>query len=185
MVLTECLTPETFLASPRRGAIAPNSNGTLGLYSVSTHEFGEGTTQEWRVMNLTTGRSFRLTDDDKVHDVNWVPGSRDAVMGLRSAAHGFTDMFIAHMPARDGHVEITDFGVIKAPVEGLKVKTLDDRSFAVAVVGLSDSEGRLYNEEDPENRQLYTARIYDDIAIREVRDGLTHPLLVGIGRLGH
>lgn len=182
MVLTERLTPETFLASPRRGAIAPNSNGTLGLYSVSTHEFGKGTTKEWRVMNLATGSSVQLTDDDKVHDVVWVPGSTDTVLGLRSAAYGVTEMFIANLPGAGGHVEVTDyFAVIDAPVEGLKVKALDDRSFAVAVVGLADSEGRLYNEVKPENKPLSTGRIYDDIAVREVRCGRTVTLTAGIG----
>jgi hypothetical protein len=176
MVLTERLTPETFLSSPRRGVIAPNSNGTLGLYSVSTHEFGKGTKKEWRVMDLATGSSFQLTEDEKIHDVKWLPGSHDTLIWLRSAEHGITELSIIHLPGRDGRVAVTAYvGTIEAPVEGLKVKALDQLSFAVAVVGLADNDGRLYNEEDPKNKQLSTARIYDDINVREVRDGQLQP----------
>lgn len=168
MVLTERLTPEIFLTLPRRGVIVPNSNGTLGLYNVSTHEFGKGTKKEWRVMNLASGSSFQLTADEKVHDANWVPGSNKTVIWLRSAEGGKTTVTVTNLTDEGLDGEAEHIGVIEGPVEALKLKALDDRSIAVAVVSLADSEGGIYNPEDEKNRQLSTARIYDDIIVREV-----------------
>jgi hypothetical protein len=168
MVLTERFTPETFLSLPRRGVIDPNANGTLGLYSVSTHESGKGTKKEWRVMELASGKSFQLTDDEKVHDVKWVPGSDKTVIWLRSVEGGITKVIITHLADGGLDGEPEHVGSIEGPVEALKLKTVDDCSIAVAVVGLADSEGGIYNPEDEKNRQLSTARIYDDIIVREV-----------------
>ena len=169
MVLTELLTPETFLSLPRRGVMAPNTNGTLGLYSVSTHEFGKGTTKEWRVMDLGTGTSsFRLTDDEKVHDVNWLPGYHRTVIWLRSGEKGFTEVVVTEAGDAKSRGQSHRVGDVEAPVQGLKLKALGDGSIALAVVCLAGEQGGMYNEEAEENRQLSTARIYDDINVREV-----------------
>lgn len=168
MVLTERFTPEAFLSLPQRGVIIPNSNGTFGLYSVSTHEFGKGTKKEWRVMELDSGNSFQLTDDDKVHDVNWVPGADKAVIWLRSLEAGNTDVTITHLGNGGIDGEPQHVGIIEGPAEGLRLKGLSDHSIAVAVVCLADSEGAIYNPADEKNRQLSTARIFDEIMVREV-----------------
>ncbi|OIW32555.1 prolyl oligopeptidase [Coniochaeta ligniaria NRRL 30616] len=167
MVLTERLTPETFLSLPRRGVIAPNSRGTLGLYSVSTHEFGKGTKKEWRVMELATGNSYQLTDDEKVQDVNWMPDSNDTVIWLRPEEGGHTQMLIAYLANPGRLEEPSSLGVIEGHAQGLRLKVLDDHSIAVSVVCLANSDGSMYREGDDENKPLSSARIYDDINVRE------------------
>lgn len=173
MVTKEPLTAETFLSLPRRGVIAPNSNGTIGLYNVSTHEFGKGTTKEWRVMDMATGNSTAISTDEDVHDVQWLPGSNDEVIWLRLGEEGFTDVMISEViSAGVGDDEcggrLYRVGIVEAPIEGLKIKALDDGSIALAVVCLSDDKGGMYNEKAVENKQVSTARIYDDIDVREV-----------------
>ncbi len=74
--------------------MVPNENGTIGLFDVSTHEFGQGTRKEWRLMDLSTGASRQLVEDDKVHDVNWLPGSVDLVVWLRDAEDGTTQLVL-------------------------------------------------------------------------------------------
>ena len=167
IVLTEHLTAEKFLSLPRRGIITPDKTGTRGLYSVSTHEFGKGTTKEWRVMHLATGDSYQITDNENLHDVQWIPDSEDTIIGLHSEDGGLTSLLLFYLS--DGSVESqSQLGTVRAPVQALRVKVLDARSFAVAVIGLADVEGELFNEEAEENKQLSTARIYDDINIRGV-----------------
>jgi hypothetical protein len=173
MVLKHALTPETFISLPRRSVIAPNSNGTLGLYSVSTHELGKGTTKEWRLMDLATGNSTQYTDEEKFHDVNWLPGSDNTIIALRSGEKGFTEILISSEVDAQGVGEQHRVAVIEAPLEALKLKALDDGSVALAVVCLADRHGNMYNDEDEKNQKLSSARIYDDINVREVCLALT------------
>ncbi|KAB5540377.1 prolyl oligopeptidase [Coniochaeta sp. 2T2.1] len=167
IVPTEHLTAERFLSLPRRGVVAPNKTGTRGLYSVSTHEFGKGTAKEWRMMNLATGSSYQITDDEKLHDVQWIPGSEDTIIGLRSGEGGITTVLLFSLADGGSPESQSHVGTIEAPVQALKLKALDDHSFAVAVIGLTDSEGGLYNEEAEKNTKCSTARIYDDMNVRE------------------
>jgi hypothetical protein len=169
IISKEPLTPESFLSAPRRGVIAPNRDGSLGLYSVSVHEFGVGTKKEWRVMDLSNGSSIQAIDDQQASDAVWDPLSDDVIIWLRTSEQGITEMHFTYLADRGSRVDHTCRGhTIESPVNGLRVKALDRLSMAVAVIGLTDSKGNLYNPDDPKNRQLSTARIYDDINVREV-----------------
>jgi hypothetical protein len=164
MVVMRKLTPEVFLSTPRRGEMVPNGNGSLGLYSVSTHEFGQGTKKEWRVMDLATGSSRQLTEDDKVHDANWLPGTADMVVWLRSADQGVTQLVITDIDSPSALTSVV--AEFDGGVQHLKLKLLDDGSIAFAVVGLAGDGGNLHNEDKV--TQLSTARIFDDLRVREV-----------------
>ncbi len=164
MVLTQKLTPEVFLSLPRREVSVPNANGKVGLYYVSTHEFGKGTKKEWRVMDLDTGSSRQLTEDEKVHDVNWLPGSIDLVVWLRDAGEGITPLVMADI---DNPTIFTSVIIeFDGGVKHLKLKAFDDGSIAFAVVGLVGDGGNLFNDEKV--KKPSTARIYDDVNVREV-----------------
>ena len=170
MVLTQKLTPEVFLSLPRRGTIAPNENGTVGLYDVSTHEFGTGTKKEWRVMDLATGVSRQLTDDSKVHDANWLPGSIDHVVWLRDADDGVTQLVL--VDTDNPSIFSTVVAEFDGEVKHLKLKAFDDGTIAFAVVGLVGDGGNLFNEK--KQPKASSARIYDDMNVREVSN-TPHP----------
>jgi hypothetical protein len=172
MVITQKLTPEAFLSLPRRGVLVPNENGTAGLYNVSTHDFGNGTKKEWRVMDLESGTSRQLTEDGKVHDVNWLPGSVDMVVWLKDAGEGVTQLVIADIDSPDVLFEVV--AEFDGAVNSLKVKGFEDGSIAMAVVGLVGEDGNLFNEKKV--KKASTARIFDSAMVREVCRGL-HPLL--------
>jgi hypothetical protein len=169
MVVTQKLTAETFLSLPRRSDLVPNGNGTLGFYRVSTHDFGDGKTKkEWKLMALSTGSSWQLVDHDKVHDVNWLPveDSHDTVIWLKSGDEGVTELIITSVTESEGVSETYVAAKFDAPVDSMKLQPLDDGTIAFAVVGLAAEDGSLYNEETHKPRS--TARIYDNITIREV-----------------
>ena len=161
------LTAEALLSAPRFSPIIPNHDGTLGLYTVSTHKFGEGTTKELQVIDIKRGISQVLSTDDRVHDVNWIPdSSSDDVFYLRSGEKGKTQVFVAD--ARDlskKHSQVTE---LDAPISNLKLKKLDGEAIIAAVfTGLVGEDGGLYNDEAIEKKS--TARVFDNCNIRVVR----------------
>lgn len=164
MVLKKELTPETFLSVPRRPVVVPNSDGTLGLYTVSTHEFGKGTRKKWKVMELASGATYQLTDDDKIHDANWLPNSERTVVWLRSGEKGVTSLAVTELTGGQWAGESHVAAKISAPIQALRVKGLDDGSVAFAVVGLSSDDGRIYTR----RVRKISARTYDDVRVREV-----------------
>ncbi|GJN69705.1 hypothetical protein PLICBS_003755 [Purpureocillium lilacinum] len=164
MVQVQKLTAETLLGAPRRGVAVPNHNGTLALYTLSTHNFDDGKTRkEVRVADLTSDGvpSRQLSDDDKVHDAVWIPGTNNVVY-LKSGDKGATKAFVANA----GHVDAEHYvvGEFDAPIANLKLKRLDDGGVVFVVTGLVGPNGELYNEEAVEKRS--TARVFDTAQIR-------------------
>lgn len=164
MLVAPKFTPEVLIEEPRRGAAVPNHDGTLALYTVSTHTIGKGTLKEVRVMNIETGDSAQISDSSEVHDAHWLGDSSNAIIYLKSGEKGATSIMIANAdePSKDPYV----VEEIPAPVKYLKTKELDDGSIAFAVVGLVDTNGNLFNEETVDIKS--TVRVYDTYQTRFV-----------------
>lgn len=160
----EKLTPEALISAPRRGPPVPNSNGTLALYTQSTHKIGDKTLQEVRVMDIHTASSKQLSDNDKVQDANWIPGSKDQVLYLKSGEKGRTEVVVAN--GADVSEEHYVAAEIDAPVSALKLKALEDGSVAFVVVGQVGNDGSLHNEQAVENKS--SGRVFDTSRVRFV-----------------
>lgn len=179
MVQVQKLNAETLLGAPRRGVAVPNHNGSLALYTLSTHNFDDGKTRkEVRVADLTSDGvpSRQLSDDDKVHDAVWIPGTNNVVY-LKSGDKGATKAFVANA----GHVDAEHYvvGEFDAPIANLKLKRLDDGGVVFVVTGLVGPNGELYNEEAVEKRS--TARVFDTAQIRVVSSPrVMHPSLLHV-----
>lgn len=165
------LTAETLLSAPRRSPAVPNRNGTLALFTVSTHMFGKGTANEVRVMDIKTGSSQQLSTDEKVHDALWIPGTDDQVIYLRSGDGGNTQVFVAS--AKDTERKHDMVAELKAPVAHLKLKLFKDGSVVFVVTGLVGENGELYNEEVVARKS--TARVFDTPNVRMVRPPFQSP----------
>ncbi|KND90128.1 Dipeptidyl-peptidase 5 [Tolypocladium ophioglossoides CBS 100239] len=161
MVVVQKLTAEALIGAPRRGPAMPNRDGRLALYSVSTHVFGDGTLNEVRVMDIGTGTSATLSDEEGVHDAVWIPGTCDDVLYLKSSDKGRTQAIVAS--GRDVAKEHYVAAEFDAPVANLKLKALDDASVAFVVTGLIEN-GLLYNETIVESNS--SARVFDTPNIR-------------------
>lgn len=164
-MLVEKFTPEVLISAPRRGPAIPNHDGTLALYTVSTHTIGGDTLKEIRVMNIATGESSQLFDDEKAQDATWLGDGTNTVILLKKGGEGFTWLLTIDADKTPSSPLIV--GHIQAPVRNLKVKALKDGTVAFAVVGLANADGELFNGEV--KKPAHTGRVYDVYRAREVR----------------
>ncbi|KAL7628974.1 hypothetical protein AAE478_000492 [Parahypoxylon ruwenzoriense] len=162
-MIVEKFTPEAFISAPRRGPAIPNHDGTLALYTMSTHTIGGDTLKEIRVMNIATGESRQLFDDSKAHDATWLGDGSNTVLLLKKGGEGFT--WLITIDANQSPSEPHIAGHIPAPVQSLKVKSLKDGSIAFAVVGLASADGHLFNREF--KKPAHSGRVYDTYRVRE------------------
>ncbi|KAJ8122876.1 hypothetical protein ONZ43_g1038 [Nemania bipapillata] len=114
-MITEKFTPEALISAPRRGPAIPNYDGTLALYTESTHIGGDDR-NEFYLLNITTGVSSRILHDNQAYEPTW----------------------LGHSP-----FEPSIAGHIRAPVHGLKIKALGDGTLAFTVLGKTHG-GRVY-----------------------------------------
>lgn len=129
------------------------------------------------MMDIGSGSSWLLTDDDEVHDVKWLPDHDGTIAWLRSATNGFTQLVvvcIGNTGELKDHYTAAEFD---APVQHLKLKGLDGW-IVFAVVGLAGKDGSLYNEET--TGKMSTARIYDDLNVRGVCTSRTNKLVSSV-----
>ncbi|KAK7981644.1 dipeptidyl peptidase [Apiospora saccharicola] len=183
MVIVPKFTPEILISAPRRAPAVPNRDGTLALFTQSTHTIGEEKTlKEVRVMKVESGESQQLVADSKVHDAVWLPSSSSSsdeddssttsslVLWLKKGGDGVTILEMAD--AAKPSAPAVKLGEIPAPVDNLKVKALKDGSIALLVVGLADADGELHNPE--KDKKLSSIRIYDEYDVR-IWDTYTKP----------
>ena len=163
MIQTQKLTAEAVLSAPRRSPGVPNYNGKLALYTVATHTFGDKPVREVRVMDLEKQTSVQISDNEKVHDALWIPGTSD-VAYLKSGVKGKTELQVMHGEdvVRDSQVVAT----FDAPVRSLKLRRLEHGGIVVMVAGLVGQDGSLFNDEATEPKS--TGRIFDNAKIRNV-----------------
>ncbi|KAK5987980.1 Dipeptidyl-peptidase 5 [Cladobotryum mycophilum] len=165
MVHSQKLTAEALLGAPRRSPAVPNANGTLALYTVSTHDFKESKTlNELKIIDIETGFSKRITYDDKFHDALWIPGSNDEIIGLRSLESGHTQVVVSYTSTGRSYITAE----IPAPVSTLKLKLLPDGDIAFVVAGLVGDDGSLFN--DVADKPKSTGRVFDTSNVRVWND---------------
>lgn len=170
MVQIQKLTAETLLSAPRLSPVVPNHDGTLGLYTVSTHTFGDKTAKEVQVLDIGTGLSRQLSDDDKVNDVCWIPGSTNEVLYLKSEEKGKTKVVVADAgDLSKEHCQVTE---VDAPIANVKLKQLSDGMMAFVFTGLIGDNGELFNDEAVKKKS--TARVFDTTNVRVVSAFLSH-----------
>lgn len=158
-------TPEHLLSTPRRGPAVPNSNGSLVIFSQSTHAIGGQTSKGYFVLNIETGSIDQLITDDSATNAVWLGHDNSTVLFLSREEGGIT--LIKTVDATDIPAEAIKIGQIDAPVSDLKVKALKDESVALVVVGLVGADGTLYNKERQES-PLHSGKIYDSMYPRTV-----------------
>ncbi|KAH8199448.1 hypothetical protein TruAng_006386 [Truncatella angustata] len=163
-------TPELLITVPRRGAVVPNSDGTLGIFPQSTHVIGGKTSKGYQVLTVETGEIEQCIVDDKTTDAVWLGHDNNTVLYLTQGEGGYTWMKTVDARNPSAEPKVIDF--IEAPVSDLKVKALKDGSIAFVVVGLVDADGTLYNREEHETP--HSARVTDSINPR-VWDSYVQP----------
>ncbi|PQK15492.1 hypothetical protein BB8028_0005g10050 [Beauveria bassiana] len=177
MVVNRRLTAESLSECPKRSPVVPNYNGEYGLYTVSTHKIGSGTTKKVCVMQFADNQSVQLTDDANVHDACWIPLTND-VLYLRSTEHGSTEVCYTRSFGKS-HFKIAEF---YAALTSLKLKALGNGTVVFMVAGLSDGDGMLYNEttdKKPDSGRLFKTwhvRIWNEL-YREQRYSLWYNVL--------
>jgi len=164
MRVSEKFTPEVMLSAPRRSVAVPNCDGTLALYNVSHHVFGDKTIKEMKVMDLETGQSRIVAEDEKVTEALWIPTETSEVVYLKTGEKGRTLVMVADVA--DSSAEHYQVVELQAPVRGMKLKEVNG-AVVFAIVGLIGDDGELYNDEAVEEKS--TARVYDGPHIRRVR----------------
>ncbi|KAH8205572.1 hypothetical protein TruAng_000278 [Truncatella angustata] len=158
MVVVPKFTPELLVALPQRGPAVPNHDGTLALFSQSTHEVGGKTSTEYRVLHIGTGKTEQLIADEKARDVVWLGNGTNTVLYLSQREEGYTWIKTIDADTPAAEPSIVDF--IEAPVKSLKVMALKNGSIAFVVAGLADVKGILYNKEN--DKKPHTARVTDN-----------------------
>ncbi len=162
-------TADAFIGAVRRSAAVPNHDGTLLLYTKSKPAFGKkATSKRLCVAAIASTWTRVLSDQDTVHDANWLGDGTNAVIFLKDRADGETEAIIvdAETPSNGPYVA----GVIPGPVEGLRLRVLDSDHIAVSVVGLAGDDSELHNEKT-EPPKASTGQAYDNFRVRMVRHG--------------
>ncbi|MCJ1431673.1 hypothetical protein MMC27_001028 [Xylographa pallens] len=164
------LTPEAYVITPRRTPAVPNSNGTLAIYKQSTYDLhSQQSTFEWRILNLQTGKSLLFTSEESIQDVTWI-GDTSLVGALKFEDNGSTRLIIGDgADLKKGYYEAWKY---EGPVNTLKIVTIDDRLFAITVVGEVTPQGMLYNPKMAP-KSYSTGREYTAMSVREYDKWLT------------
>lgn len=86
-------TPEVLLSAPRRSAAAPNRDGTLALFTVSTYCFeSHSKSAEIRILNIKTGQSSLLSNDLNASEPTWL--DKCCVVWLQGGEKGTTKLLL-------------------------------------------------------------------------------------------
>ena len=150
------------LAAPRRSSALPNSAGNLAVYTVSTYSFeSHKKTTEIKVLDIATGQSTLVTNDEKTSEPNWLGEGRD-LLWLKSGEKGTTQVVVG---SSDEVGKSYIAGVVPAPVSDVKLKVLDQDRVAIAVTGKARPNGDFYNPED-EPKKYTTGMLYDSLMVR-------------------
>jgi len=165
-MLVEKLTPEVLVSCPRRSPAVPSHDGSLALYNQETYEPGGTIRHEIRVINIETSNSWVAVSDNRAYDAVWLEqDGRHCIVYLKGGELGMTWLMFKDVD------RLSDAAVVLGPipgyVRGLKLKRLRDDSIGLAVIGLANSEGSLYNPE-LERMPSHSAQVFDSCQVRDV-----------------
>ena len=148
------------LSAPRRSAAIPNAAGKLAVYTVSTYSFeSHKKTSEIRVLDITTGRSRLISNEEKISSPNWL--SDNELLWLK-AEKNITKLMVGDADeAGKSYVA----GMLPAPAPEVKIQVLDEERVSVAIVAKAKRDGSLYKpDEEPKKRS--SAMLYNNLMVR-------------------
>ncbi|KAJ4345656.1 uncharacterized protein N0V89_011790 [Didymosphaeria variabile] len=153
-------TPEVLLSAPRRSEGNPNSDGSKILYSTSTYSFEEhAKTSEIRVLDVKSGETSLISDSEGASEPQWLD---DDTVLLLSEGKEATSVKVG--PVK-GFGNSYDAGTIKGSVGNVKLVSLDDGAYGIAVTGKATPSGDLYNEKEDKKPQT-SGRLYNSLFVR-------------------
>jgi len=167
---TSRFSAETLITLPRRGAVVPNSDGTLAYFTESQHVLGGKTVEGYGLLDVASGELSQLALEDSASEVLWLGIDTGTLLYLSRGENGQT--FIKTVDARKSSAKRTVIGSINAPVSGLKLKLLENGAIALLAVGLRDGTGALYNNEL--YKPSHTGKVTDSINPRIVSIQIMH-----------
>ncbi|KAF4163605.1 hypothetical protein CNMCM6936_000524 [Aspergillus lentulus] len=171
-MITMRLISETLLEAPRRSNPIPNAAGTLAVYTQSTYSFRSQTEKkEIRVVNLSTGRSWCVTENPNARSPQWVSKS-DQIIWLEWLESGNTDLMVDD--AKGTITEIYKAGTVPGQAFDLKVtgqlpfREDNDNELAFAISGRANPDGSLVNPRQiAESTGHSTGRFYSTLPVRD------------------
>ena len=150
------------LSAPRRSSASPNSAGNLAVFTVGTYSFEtHKKTSEIKVLDISTGQSTLITNEEKTSEPNWL-GESNELLWLRSGEKGVTHLIIG---SADEAGQSYTAATVPAPISDVKLKALGEATIAIAVTGKALPDGSLYNPEN-EVKAYTTGKVYDNLMVR-------------------
>ena len=130
------------------------------MYTVSTYSFvSHSGTTEIRVLDIATGQSRLITNEEGTSSPNWLVG-RD-ILWLRTDKNS-TKLVVGNA---DDVGNSYDAATVPAEVSDIKVKRLGDKKVAIALVAKAKPDGSLFSPQE-EATPRSTARLYDNTFVR-------------------
>ncbi|KAL8682154.1 MAG: hypothetical protein Q9186_001775 [Xanthomendoza sp. 1 TL-2023] len=158
----DVFTPQVLLSAPRRSPAIPNSSGKLAVYTVATYSFeSHQKTSEIRVIDIFSGRSTLITNEEKASEPGWLGNTTD-LLWLREGERGTTELVVGSVE-RVGQTYVA--GRVPGAISNVKLQELGAGQVAIVVSGKSWPNGTLYNEEN-EPKKHTSARLYDSTMVR-------------------
>jgi len=150
------------LSAPRRSSASPNFAGDLAVYTVSTYSFEtHKKTLEIKVLDVSTGQSTLITNEEKASEPNWV-GHGNELLWLKSGEKGVTHVIFG---SADEAGKSYVAGIVPAPISDVKLQALNNDRVAIAVTGKARPDGSMYNPE-LEPKAYATGKVYDNLMVR-------------------
>jgi len=132
------------------------------VYTVSTYSFESHLKKsEIRVLQISTGNSAVLSDDEKASEPNWL-GEGNELIWLQESEKGITRLIVADA---DEVGKTYTAGSAPGPISNLKLKVLDKGKVAIAVTGQAKPDGSLFNPEDVAKSHT-SGKVYNSLMVR-------------------
>ena len=132
------------------------------MYTQTSYSFdSHSKTNEIRVLEIATGHSTLITNDQGASNPQWLDTS-DQLVWLKTKANSNTSFVIAD--ARQPDKSYTA-GTVPGPVSDLKVTTVESGKIGFAVSGKANPDGSLFNPHDAK-KPLSSARLYTKLFVR-------------------
>ncbi|KAF2806712.1 dipeptidyl-peptidase-like protein V precursor [Mytilinidion resinicola] len=155
-------TPKVLLSAPRRSSGVPNTDGSRILYSVSTYSFADHSRKtEIRVLDVSTQTSGLITDASGASEPNWL--GDDHVLVLVPGDAGTTKLVAGNVDNFEN--SSYEAGVIESGASNLKLVSLGDSKFAVAVTAEANPKGELHNPSTAP-KSLSSGKLYKSLFVR-------------------
>ena len=116
---------------------------------------------EIKVLDISTGQSALITNEEKTSEPNWLGHGND-LLWLKAGEKGTTQIIVGSATElEDTYVA----GIVPAPISDVKLKGLDEDRISIVLSALAAADGSMYNPEN-EPKKYSTGRIYDKLMVR-------------------